>query len=131
MTPSIRLRSVVLDCPDARALARFYAGFAGGTPEDADPEWVVLRLPDGPRICFQRAPGHVPPRWPGARRRTSASTRTRTLSTSRSGVAPGQPTPKPRRALGRAGRFAVWSVAGHADILRSGRTRVMLLLGKS
>ncbi|MEV8601932.1 VOC family protein [Streptomyces griseoviridis] len=65
MTPSIRLRSVVLDCPDARALARFYAGFAGGTPEDADPEWVVLRLPDGPRICFQRAPGHVPPRWPG------------------------------------------------------------------
>ncbi|MFJ9158759.1 VOC family protein [Streptomyces griseoviridis] len=52
MTPSIRLRSVVLDCPDARALARFYAGFAGGTPEDADPEWVVLRLPDGPTICF-------------------------------------------------------------------------------
>ncbi|MDH6701913.1 hypothetical protein P3T26_006411 [Streptomyces sp. MAA16] len=64
MTPSIRLRSVVLDCPDARALARFYAGFAGGTPEDADPEWVVLRLPDGPRICFQRAPGHVPPAGP-------------------------------------------------------------------
>jgi len=66
MAPAARLRSVVVDCPDPRALARFYAGVGGGTPEDEDPDWVVLRLPDGPRLAFQRAPGYAPPDWPRA-----------------------------------------------------------------
>ncbi|MFJ7022884.1 VOC family protein [Streptomyces sp. NPDC101117] len=66
MASAARLRSVVVDCPDPRALARFYAGVGGGTPEDEDPDWVVLRLPDGPRLAFQRAPGYAPPDWPRA-----------------------------------------------------------------
>jgi hypothetical protein len=58
-----RFRSVVVDCPDPRELARFYAQIGGGTPEDADPDWVVLRIPDGPRLAFQRSPGYTPPEW--------------------------------------------------------------------
>jgi len=61
-----RIRSVVLDCPDPRALARFYAGIAGGTPEEQDVDWVVLRIPGGPRLAFQRAEGYTPPEWPHA-----------------------------------------------------------------
>ncbi|MGK5697512.1 VOC family protein [Streptomyces sp. URMC 128] len=59
-----RFRSVVVDCPDPRELARFYARVGGGTPEDDDPDWVVLRIPDGPRLAFQRSPGYTPPEWP-------------------------------------------------------------------
>ncbi|GAA4077871.1 VOC family protein [Streptomyces shaanxiensis] len=68
MAPVARLRTVAIDCPDPRALARFYADVAGGTPEDDDPEWVVLQLPDGPRLAFQPAPGYTPPEWPRADR---------------------------------------------------------------
>jgi hypothetical protein len=67
MAPVIRVRSVVIDCPDPRALAEFYAALAGGTPE-VDNEWVVLRVPDGPQLAFQRAEGFSPPRWPRADR---------------------------------------------------------------
>ncbi|MFI7414886.1 VOC family protein [Streptomyces sp. NPDC049627] len=61
----------MIDCPDPRALARFYAGVGGGTPEEDDPmgvpplersrEWgrVVLQLPGGPRLAFQPAPGQA------------------------------------------------------------------------
>ncbi|MFK4149590.1 VOC family protein [Streptomyces sp. NPDC004065] len=63
-----RLRSVVIDCPDPHALAGFYARVGGGTPQAEDDDWVVLRIPDGPRLAFQRAPGYAPPRWPRADR---------------------------------------------------------------
>ncbi|MDT0609911.1 VOC family protein [Streptomyces lancefieldiae] len=54
---------VVLDCPDPRALAGFYAAVLGGTVEDQG-EWVDLRLPGGQTLAFQAAPGFVPPKWP-------------------------------------------------------------------
>ncbi|WTV60920.1 VOC family protein [Streptomyces sp. NBC_00035] len=66
MEPVVRMRSVVLDCPDPRALAAFYAGVLGGTPQGEDDQWVVLDVPDGYRLAFQRAPGFVPPEWPRA-----------------------------------------------------------------
>lgn len=66
MAPVARFRSVVLDCPDPRELAVFYAAVGGGTPVEEDPDWVVLQIPAGPRLAFQRAPGHVPPQWPRA-----------------------------------------------------------------
>jgi len=66
MASVARLRSVVLDCPDPRALAEFYARVAGGTPEVEDESWVVLRVPDGPRLSFQLAEGYAPPAWPRA-----------------------------------------------------------------
>ncbi|RJQ79448.1 VOC family protein [Pseudonocardiaceae bacterium YIM PH 21723] len=62
------LRSVVLDCPDPRALARFYQQLLGGElstdeePEDND--WVVLTQPGGNRLAFQLAPGYRPPVFP-------------------------------------------------------------------
>ncbi|MDK1348774.1 VOC family protein [Streptomyces sp. 378] len=68
MSAVARFRSVVLDCPDPRELARFYAQVGGGTPAGDDPDWVVLRVPDGPRLAFQRSPGYTAPEWPRADR---------------------------------------------------------------
>lgn len=64
MAAVARIRSVVLDCPDPHALAAFYATVAGGTPRSEDDDWVVLHVPDGPRLAFQRAEGYTPPEWP-------------------------------------------------------------------
>ncbi|MEV5437965.1 VOC family protein [Streptomyces sp. NPDC052682] len=58
---------VVLDCPDPRALAGFYAEVLGGTVE-GEGDWVDLKVPGGPALAFQRAEGHTPPEWPRADR---------------------------------------------------------------
>lgn len=68
MAPVARFRNVVLDCPDPHGLAAFYAAVAGGTPQAEDDDWVVLQVPDGPRLAFQRAEGYTPPEWPRADR---------------------------------------------------------------
>ncbi|MEV5532410.1 VOC family protein [Streptomyces prunicolor] len=61
------LGAVVLDCPDPRALAAFYAGILGGTVEDEDGgDWVDLKLPGGRTLAFQAALGHVAPKWPAS-----------------------------------------------------------------
>ncbi|MER6068708.1 VOC family protein [Streptomyces sp. NPDC001852] len=62
-----KLGVVVLDCPDPRALAGFYAAVLGGTVEansDDSGEWVDLKVPGGPALAFQEAPEYVPPKWP-------------------------------------------------------------------
>ncbi|MEU8030006.1 VOC family protein [Streptomyces sp. NPDC049099] len=62
-----KLGVVVLDCPDPHALAGFYAAVLGGTAEadsDDSGEWVDLKVPGGPALAFQEAPGYVPPKWP-------------------------------------------------------------------
>ncbi|MFJ3423235.1 VOC family protein [Streptomyces sp. NPDC086082] len=62
--PIAELGAVVLDCPDPRALAAFYAGILGGTPaEDDEGTWFDLELPGGRTLAFQEAPGHMPPEW--------------------------------------------------------------------
>ncbi|MFI8092036.1 VOC family protein [Streptomyces sp. NPDC086080] len=66
MAAVARLRSVVVDCPDPRELAVFYAALGGGTPVEEDADWVVLQIPAGPRLAFQRAPGYASPDWPRA-----------------------------------------------------------------
>ncbi|OIJ90166.1 VOC family protein [Streptomyces colonosanans] len=58
-----KLGAVVLDCPDPRALAAFYAEVLGGTVE-GDGEWAELKAGDGRSLAFQAAPGHVSPKWP-------------------------------------------------------------------
>jgi catechol-2,3-dioxygenase len=58
-----KLGTVVLDCPDPRALAGFYAEVLGGTVE-GEGRWVDLKVSDGQVLSFQAAPGHVPPKWP-------------------------------------------------------------------
>ena len=58
------LRTVVLDAPDARRLAAFYAALGGWTEQYADDDWITMETGDGWRIAAQRSPDHVPPRWP-------------------------------------------------------------------
>ncbi|MGW4022983.1 VOC family protein [Streptomyces sp. NPDC005009] len=62
-----KVGAVVLDCPDPRALAGFYAGLVGGTIAD-EGEWVDLKVDGGPTLAFQAAPGYVAPEWPSADR---------------------------------------------------------------
>ncbi|MGV9879088.1 VOC family protein [Streptomyces sp. NPDC003006] len=60
------LRAVALDCRDPFALAEFYAAVIGGTPVQSEDDWVVLEGDAGTPLAFQRAPGHVPPKWPSS-----------------------------------------------------------------
>ncbi|MFJ8000005.1 VOC family protein [Streptomyces sp. NPDC096310] len=63
------LDTVVLDCPDPLALARFYAQVLGGEVKettDGTDSWVELRGAPGAPLAFQSAPGFVPPAWPAA-----------------------------------------------------------------
>lgn len=53
----------VLDCPDPKALAEFYAGVLGWRVE-GEGDWVELVGPNGRQLAFQEAPGLVPPQWP-------------------------------------------------------------------
>jgi hypothetical protein len=63
--PTATIRTLVLDCPDPHALAKFYAGLLGGEIEgEPGAEWVDLLVDNVKRLSFQRAPGYVPPQWP-------------------------------------------------------------------
>jgi len=64
-----RLEKTVLDCPDPRALAAFYAEILGmRVNEDTDGDWVVIGREPGMReLAFQLAEDYVPPRWPDSR----------------------------------------------------------------
>lgn len=55
---------VVLDCPDPKQLAEFYAAVLGGEVEEpGESEWVNMSAP-GVRLAFQESPGFIPPQWP-------------------------------------------------------------------
>lgn len=71
-----RLDLVILDCPDALELGRFYAEVLGWEMEDgADQEWATLNPPEGgissenpngrTSLAFQRIADWVSPTWPG------------------------------------------------------------------
>ena len=62
-----RMRSVVLDCPDPRALADFYRQLVGGEITYADDEWINLRDGNTVLLSFQQVPDYVPPDWPTGR----------------------------------------------------------------
>ena len=64
-----KLRSVVIDCPDPRALAAFYAELLGlPVTYDEEDEWVVIGGGGQPRVAFQQAPDLREPRWPDPER---------------------------------------------------------------
>lgn len=71
MSTEIKFGCVVLDCPDPRALADFYAqllGWSIGSSND-DEDWSTARNPSGgPDICFQRDPEYQAPTWPSNQR---------------------------------------------------------------
>ena len=66
----LTLDVVAFDCPDARALADFYAGLLGWhVREGSDDDWVTI-TPAGAgegsqALAFQRIDDYVSPTWPG------------------------------------------------------------------
>ncbi len=62
----VRLDTVVLDCPDPAALARFYAALLGRQVDPGgDATWQSLTGDgSGPSLAFQRAERYVAPSWP-------------------------------------------------------------------
>lgn len=57
-----RWPSVVIDCPDPAALARFYAAILDWQVE-ASGDWADIRA-EGQCISFQQVPDYTPPAWP-------------------------------------------------------------------
>ena len=56
---------VVLNAPDARALAAFYRALLGWELADDEPGWCTMHLPDLPvNLAFQTEADYVPPVWP-------------------------------------------------------------------
>lgn len=59
------LSTIVLDAPDARALAEFYRRLLGWTVERAEADWVKLSAPDGGAgLSFQTETAYIRPTWP-------------------------------------------------------------------
>jgi catechol-2,3-dioxygenase len=60
-----QLETVVIDCPDPRALARFYSELLGMHVVDEEDDWVTLGTDSAaPDLAFQKAPDLRPPQWP-------------------------------------------------------------------
>lgn len=57
------LSTIVLDCPDPQALARFYSELLGWPITSDEGDWVDVGS-GAPRLAFQLAPDHQPPQWP-------------------------------------------------------------------
>jgi len=56
---------VVLEAPDAGALARFYSELLGWPIDQEDPEEAAIAPEDGVAyLGFQTSPGYLPPAWP-------------------------------------------------------------------
>ncbi len=65
MTVTGHVEMVALDAPDIEKLASFYAELTGWQIVRKEPDWIVVRTPDGQDVAFQLAPDHVAPQWPG------------------------------------------------------------------
>ena len=62
-----RLEKTVVDCPDPRALAAFYAEVLGMEVLEDEPDWVVIgSAPAMRELAFQRVEPYVAPHWPDA-----------------------------------------------------------------
>jgi catechol 2,3-dioxygenase-like lactoylglutathione lyase family enzyme len=60
-----RLYSLVIDCPDPRALAVFYEQLLGMRRRYDKADWVAIGADgDSAEVNFQRIGDYQPPRWP-------------------------------------------------------------------
>src|SRR5205085_8600885 len=60
--PSFRLQTVCIDCADAHVTADFYGRLLGWEAAYREPEWVLLRCPDGGLgLSLQAEAGYRPP----------------------------------------------------------------------
>ncbi len=65
MTPTLTFTTVNIGAPDPQLLGRFYQQLLGGELQADEPDWVVLRPPDGGvGIAFQTETHYTPPAWP-------------------------------------------------------------------
>jgi catechol 2,3-dioxygenase-like lactoylglutathione lyase family enzyme len=60
-----RFPTLVIDCPDPAALARFYGAMLDWPVVREDDDWVVIESEDGEMLSFQQVEQYSPPRWPG------------------------------------------------------------------
>lgn len=64
-SPRLTVTAIVLDSPDAGALADFYRRLLGWEIRQDEPGWVTLRAPGGGAgLSFQTEPDYVRPSWP-------------------------------------------------------------------
>ena len=57
--PSVTVRTVNLDCSDPHEMARFYGGLLGWEPTAVEPDWVLMRHPQGGTgLSFQQIEGY-------------------------------------------------------------------------
>jgi predicted enzyme related to lactoylglutathione lyase len=67
--PIARFPTIVLDCPDASALATFYAAMldwkVDASNDDGSDGWIDVRADYGQCLSFQQVEDYTPPRWPG------------------------------------------------------------------
>jgi catechol 2,3-dioxygenase-like lactoylglutathione lyase family enzyme len=64
-----KLHSVVIDCPEPRALARFYSELLGLPVARDDEGWATIEGDGGrDRIAFQKAVNLREPQWPDPQR---------------------------------------------------------------
>ena len=65
--PTIALTTICLDCRDAHEMARFYGGLLGWESTLTEPDWVLMRDPEGGvGLSFQADEQYVEPVWPEA-----------------------------------------------------------------
>ena len=61
-----RFPTIVLDCPDADALARFYGAMLDWTVDASESgEWIDVRSDHGQCLSFQPVADYRAPVWPG------------------------------------------------------------------
>jgi len=56
-------QSLIIDCPNPRALALFYEQLLGMERLEDSADWVTIGGAGQPTVAFQAAPDFVPPRW--------------------------------------------------------------------
>ncbi|WP_214412491.1 VOC family protein [Sphaerisporangium fuscum] len=66
MSAIARMRAMVLDCPDPKALADFYSAVLGWEIVYEEPDWVSLGDGGEYRLSFQRVDDYQPPNWPSS-----------------------------------------------------------------
>jgi len=63
--PQLTLTTVNLSAPDPGVLARFYAALLGWEITDEEPDWVMVRPPNGGvALSFERDVNYATPVWP-------------------------------------------------------------------
>lgn len=65
MAPTLTFTTINIGAPDPHVLGRFYHALLGGDLQADEPDWVVLRLPNGGvGIAFQTETDYTRPTWP-------------------------------------------------------------------